>query len=386
MYASSALQWYLLGTFWFHAMCGWYSVDGTTLRNHRDVVGDGGEAVPVHRYYQERTGDKEVVHGTMVVNSSTYPRSGADDMVIRDSSTQRNDSNNDGLGIKELVPRNTTANLYQDRSTTKEVVSSATPVALPDQVDESSTTSRNRQRKGERDVVQKKSETNNDEGGSPFKRQNVINGSTFGYRSNHTLDVTGEMLNTSSDHLPSKTSTSTDSEEVVLAGRGMKMPKPNSQTMQYLLVPGFILSGLLPWVMPKLQMIAMALSMVNNMAFTSALFTLIRNFIFERESAQNVLYINNGYKKRNRHRNKGHLEHAPIQYDHHGPGSDHYEPPGSYEYQEYAHRPSGLDHQEYPSNHREYQQFQDHSPIPLGWESQGPPDKFSEKWRRSNIS
>lgn len=75
--------------------------------------------------------------------------------------------------------------------------------------------------------------------------------------------------------------------------RKMKM---SMNTLQYLLVAGFLMAGILPWIMPGLQMAVSVLSMINNMAFTSALVALIRSYVFDKEPDEHVVYINHGYK------------------------------------------------------------------------------------------
>ncbi|CAH1100129.1 unnamed protein product [Psylliodes chrysocephalus] len=87
---------------------------------------------------------------------------------------------------------------------------------------------------------------------------------------------------------------------------GRKMKTSTSNLIQYALIPAFFMSGVMPWIMPKLQMAVMVVSMVNNMVFTSALFSLVRNFVFDKKPDEHVIYVNNGYKnKLNHHRRTG---------------------------------------------------------------------------------
>lgn len=79
-------------------------------------------------------------------------------------------------------------------------------------------------------------------------------------------------------------------------GRKMKM---SMNMIQYMIVPGFLMAGILPWIMPGLQMVVSILSMVNNMAFTSALVALVRSYVFDKEPDEHVVYINHGYKSKN---------------------------------------------------------------------------------------
>ncbi|VEN36852.1 unnamed protein product [Callosobruchus maculatus] len=377
-----------------HTVRGWYLAESTTLRYHRDI-GNDREAVPSARYHQAISSDKEVERATESGTMHLHDR----------NSTQLPKDNTIGT----TIPRSTTSSYYQDRSNGKEVVpgrNNTTPamftvqrVSIDDRrvppvreptVLRSGTTSGYYKGKGERDVNGAKIEANN------TKRQDVIKGTTFGYMSTDLLEGTTEHGERAIvDNRDAGGMLNITSQDLTVSGRKIKMPRPNSQTMQYLLVPGFLMAGILPWVMPKLQMVAMMLSMVNNMAFTSALFTLIRNFIFERESAQHVLYINNGYKKKNRHRNqyKEHQHHAPIYYEHQHPhGLDHHDHSASQvhheyqdlqEHQEYHQHPPGLDHYDHASSQVQYEHLQEHPPI--GWENQGV-SKFSEKWRRSGST
>lgn len=80
-----------------------------------------------------------------------------------------------------------------------------------------------------------------------------------------------------------------------------KLNSKTSNLMQYMLVPGFLMAGILPWVMPKLQMAVMMISMLNNMIFSSALFSLVRSYVFEHEPDEHVVYINNGYRNKPHH-------------------------------------------------------------------------------------
>lgn len=79
-------------------------------------------------------------------------------------------------------------------------------------------------------------------------------------------------------------------------GRKMKM---SMNMIQYMIVPGFLMAGILPWIMPGLQMAVSMLSMVNNMAFTSGLVALVRSYVFDKEPDEHVVYVNHGYKSKN---------------------------------------------------------------------------------------
>ncbi|CAH0558580.1 unnamed protein product [Brassicogethes aeneus] len=79
--------------------------------------------------------------------------------------------------------------------------------------------------------------------------------------------------------------------------RGMQFSmKKVKEYIPYLIVPGLIMSGVLPWVLPGINMVAMFLSMINQMAFTSSLFALVRGYIFNNERDEHIIYVNHGYK------------------------------------------------------------------------------------------
>lgn len=85
-----------------------------------------------------------------------------------------------------------------------------------------------------------------------------------------------------------------------------KMSSNTSNMMQYALVPSFLMAGILPWVMPKLQMAVMMISMLNNMIFSSALFSLVRSYVFEHEPDEHIVYINHGYRNKPHHEQSYH--------------------------------------------------------------------------------
>ena len=62
-----------------------------------------------------------------------------------------------------------------------------------------------------------------------------------------------------------------------------------------LLLPGVIISAALPFFLPTLKMMTLAAGMLNNMALTGAVFTLLRNNAFNDKYHSKVIYINDGY-------------------------------------------------------------------------------------------
>ncbi|XP_028172988.1 uncharacterized protein LOC114361953 [Ostrinia furnacalis] len=78
--------------------------------------------------------------------------------------------------------------------------------------------------------------------------------------------------------------------------RGMKkMRKKFYAIIPYLLLPGLIMSAVLPFVLPALKMMTVAVGMLNNMALSGAIFTLLRNNAFNDKYDKKVIYVNEGY-------------------------------------------------------------------------------------------
>lgn len=121
----------------------------------------------------------------------------------------------------------------------------------------------------------------------------------------NSLEATTEPRGTTLDTIhPLKDLSKTDKlEESIADNFGVsRKVKMSMNMLQYLIVPGFLMAGILPWIMPGLQMVVMALSMINNMAFTSALVAIVRSYVFDKEPEEHVIYVNHGYKNKNRHR------------------------------------------------------------------------------------
>lgn len=106
-----------------------------------------------------------------------------------------------------------------------------------------------------------------------------------------------------------KTSNSTD-----LAERKMKMKMENF--LPYLIAPAFLMAGVMPWILPKLKIAVMLVGLINNIAFSQALFSLVRNYVFNTVPEEHIIYLNNGYKNK-----KKHIYHPPIPQAAH---TDHY--------------------------------------------------------------
>ncbi|RVE52662.1 hypothetical protein evm_002781 [Chilo suppressalis] len=76
--------------------------------------------------------------------------------------------------------------------------------------------------------------------------------------------------------------------------RGMKNTFYN--IVPYLLLPGLLMSAVLPFVLPALKMMTLAVGMLNNMALSGAVFTLLRNNAFNDRYDKKVIYVNKGYR------------------------------------------------------------------------------------------
>lgn len=78
--------------------------------------------------------------------------------------------------------------------------------------------------------------------------------------------------------------------------RGMKKwRKRFYNIVPILLLPGLLMSAVLPFVLPALKMMTVAVGMLNNMALSGAIFTLLRNNAFNDKYDKKVIYINEGY-------------------------------------------------------------------------------------------
>lgn len=153
----------------------------------------------------------------------------------------------------------------------------------------------------------------------PINKENIRN--SFNTVNEYSDDVTSEEIqalvkNISETLLPNfikitlsdgylQLSVNLPKENVESIGR--KLSSKMDNMMQYMIAPGFLMAGILPWVMPKLQMAVMMVSMVNNMIFSSALFSLVRSYIFEQQPDEHIIYVNHGY--RNNHPPQYHADH-----------------------------------------------------------------------------
>ncbi|XP_053612726.1 uncharacterized protein LOC128676572 [Plodia interpunctella] len=82
----------------------------------------------------------------------------------------------------------------------------------------------------------------------------------------------------------------------ITTARGSKLKKQFYNIVPILLIPGLIMAAVLPFVLPAMKLATVATVMLNNMALTGAVFTLLRDNAFNDHSRPKVKYINAGWK------------------------------------------------------------------------------------------
>ncbi|KAG6461416.1 hypothetical protein O3G_MSEX012613 [Manduca sexta] len=98
-----------------------------------------------------------------------------------------------------------------------------------------------------------------------------------------------------------------NADKEIEAGRGSKkkFTKMFYKIVPFLVLPGLLMSAVLPFILPALKMMTIGAGMLNNMALTGAVFTLLRNNAFNDKYEHKVLYVNAGYKNE---------KHAPLHF------------------------------------------------------------------------
>lgn len=88
------------------------------------------------------------------------------------------------------------------------------------------------------------------------------------------------------------------SDDRIASGRSSmkKMQKNFYNVLPLLMIPGLIMSAILPFVLPALKLMTVGVGMINNMALTGAVFTLLRNNAFSDKYEHKIIYVNEGYK------------------------------------------------------------------------------------------
>lgn len=102
-----------------------------------------------------------------------------------------------------------------------------------------------------------------------------------------------------------KLNTSEDANSTEVAERKMKKKMPN--VLPFLVTPGLVMAGILPWVLPQIKMLVFIVGMMNQVAFSMSFFSLVRRYIFEGNNAEHTFYVNHGYQ--NEHTQHGNHRH-----------------------------------------------------------------------------
>lgn len=75
-----------------------------------------------------------------------------------------------------------------------------------------------------------------------------------------------------------------------------KMQTQFYNVLPLLLLPGLVMSAILPFVLPALKLMTVGVGIINNMALSGAVFTLLRNNAFTDKYEHKIIYVNEGYK------------------------------------------------------------------------------------------
>lgn len=93
-------------------------------------------------------------------------------------------------------------------------------------------------------------------------------------------------------------------EELIEEGRGhmKKMKKMMKKFMPYMMIPGMMALGYMPFALASLKMFVMNAMMLNMMAFNAAIFLTLRNMVFGPRKGEHIKYHNFGYSHDHRKR------------------------------------------------------------------------------------
>lgn len=111
-----------------------------------------------------------------------------------------------------------------------------------------------------------------------------------------------------------------------------KAKKTLYKILPLLVLPGLIMSAILPFILPALKLMVVGAGMLNNMALTGAVFTLLRNNAFNDRYEHKVIYANEGYKNEKQ---------AHTHFDHHEDDGHSFQ--HVHDYQLAESNPSGVD-------------------------------------------
>ncbi|XP_023935407.2 uncharacterized protein LOC112043947 [Bicyclus anynana] len=83
----------------------------------------------------------------------------------------------------------------------------------------------------------------------------------------------------------------------MISGRSSmkKLEKYFYELVPFMVLPGLLMSAVLPFFLPTLKMMTLGAGLLNNMALTGAVFTLLRNNAFNDKYEKKVIYLNDGY-------------------------------------------------------------------------------------------
>lgn len=102
-----------------------------------------------------------------------------------------------------------------------------------------------------------------------------------------------------------------------------KLRKQFYRIAPLLLIPGLIMSAILPFVLPALKMSVVAVGMLNNMALSSAVFTLLRNNAFDDRYEKKVVYVNAGWRNKKPHLHEEETQFHDV-YEHVNDNNNHF--------------------------------------------------------------
>lgn len=112
---------------------------------------------------------------------------------------------------------------------------------------------------------------------------------------------------------------SKDNNSSAVSERKLKMKMSTNNVLALLFIPAMWIAGIMPWVLPGIKMAAMMVTMMNNMAFSSALFSLIRGYLFDTQKEDHIVYLNYGYKNNGppgHHKQEINYKNNPYLYPH----------------------------------------------------------------------
>ncbi|XP_022814813.1 uncharacterized protein LOC111348437 [Spodoptera litura] len=95
-----------------------------------------------------------------------------------------------------------------------------------------------------------------------------------------------------------------------------KLQKMFHKYAPFLLVPGLVVSAIIPFILPGLKMMTLMVGMMNSMALMGATFTILRNNAFNDKYQHKVIYVNSGYENEKHFAATNNEEH--IHTDHYG--------------------------------------------------------------------